>query len=124
MRSRETEQGSTAAAALLALLQVILVVVTVYIFVAGVWPMPPAITRVGHWIDRQYNLTLWITGIVFVLAQLGLAWMVFRYRDHGQKVHFTRGSHILEVVWTTATLVLFISLGAMAVHAWSQVHFV
>ena len=123
MRSRKTDQGSGAAAGLLALLLVILVVSTVYIFMARVWPMPPAITRVGDWIDSQYNLTLWITGIIFVMAQLGLAWVVFRYRDHGQKVRFVRGSHVLEIVWTTATLVLFTALGAMAVHAWAQVHF-
>jgi cytochrome c oxidase subunit II len=124
MRSRETEQGSGAAAGFLALVLVTLVVVTVYIFVARIWPMPPAITRVGHWIDSQYKLTLWITGIIFVMAQLALAWMVFRYRDHGQKVRFVRGSHVLEIVWTTATFVLFTTLGAMAVHAWSQVHFI
>ncbi|MDE3135865.1 MAG: cytochrome c oxidase subunit II [Acidobacteriota bacterium] len=124
MRSRETEQGSGATAGFLSLLLVILVVATVYIFAARIWPMPPSITRVGDWIDSQYRLTLWITGIIFVMAQLGLAWMVFRYRDHGQKVRFVRGSHVLEVIWTTATLVLFMALGAMAVHAWSQVHFV
>jgi cytochrome c oxidase subunit 2 len=123
MRSRKTEQGSGAAGAFLALLLVTLVVATTYIFVARIWPMPPAITRVGHWIDGQYSLTLWITGIIFILAQLALAWVVFKYRDHGQKVHFVRGSHKLEVVWTTATTVLFMAMGAMAVHSWAQVHF-
>jgi cytochrome c oxidase subunit 2 len=124
MRSGEGQRGSGATAAFLALLLVTLVVSTVYIFVARIYPMPPTITRVGRWIDGQYDLTLWITGIIFILAQLALAWMVFRYRDHGQKVHFIRGSNTLEIIWTTATLVLFISLGAMAVHAWAQVHFV
>lgn len=124
MRSGEGQRRPGIAAAFLAFLLVVLVVSTVYIFAAQIWPMPPAITRVGRWIDSQYDLTLWITGIIFILAQLALAWMVFRYRDRGQKVHFTRGSHVLEIVWTSATLVLFIALGAMAVHAWSQVHFV
>jgi cytochrome c oxidase subunit 2 len=123
MRSRKTEEGSGAAGSFLSLLLVTLVVATTYIFAARIWPMPPAITRVGDWIDGQYSLTLWITGIIFILAQLALAWVVFRYRDHGQKVHFVRGSHVLEVVWTTATLVLFMAMGAMAVHAWAQVHF-
>ena len=86
MRSREIERGSGAAGGFLSLVLVILVVATVYIFAARIWPMPPSITRVGDWIDSQYNLTLWITGIIFVMAQLALAWMVFRYRDHGQPV--------------------------------------
>ncbi len=124
MRSEEGQRGSTAAAVVLSLMLLILVATTVYLFAARVYPMPPAITRVGHWIDRQYDLTLWVTGVIFVLAQVGLAWMVFRYRDRGQKVHFTRGSHVLELVWTTATFILFTTLGAMAVHAWAQVHFV
>jgi cytochrome c oxidase subunit 2 len=123
MRSGEGQRRSGATAVFLALFLTVFVVVTVYIFAARVFPMPPAISRVGHWIDSQYDLTLWITGIIFVMAQLGLAWMVFRYRDRGQKVHFTRGSHVLEVTWTSATLVLFLFLGAMAVHAWAHVHF-
>ena len=121
---REPERGSGLAAAVFSLFLVALVVTTVYIFAAHIWPMPPAITHVGHWIDQQYRLTLWVTGIIFILAQLTLAWMVFRYRDRGQKARFVRGSHVLEIVWTTATLVLFTTLGAMAVRAWAQVHFI
>jgi cytochrome c oxidase subunit 2 len=124
MRSRETERGSGSAGSLLALFLVAFVVVTVYIFVAQIWPMPPSITRVGDWIDKQYDLTLWITGIIFIMAQLALAWVVFRYRDRGQRAHFSHGNNTLEVIWTTATLILFMAMGAMAVHAWSQVHFV
>jgi cytochrome c oxidase subunit II len=115
--------GSAAPALLLALLLLLLVVATTYIFMAGIWPMPPSITRVGDLIDRQYNLTLIITGVIFILAQLALGFLVWRYRDHGQRVRFTRGSHTLEILWTTATFVLFIGLGVSAVHAWAQVHF-
>lgn len=124
MRSREDERGLGSAGVLLALFLIIFVAVTVYIFVAQIWPMPPSITRVGDWIDSQYNITLWVTGIIFILAQLALAWVVFRYRDHGQRAHFSHGNNALEILWTTATLILFMVLGAMAVHAWAQVHFV
>ncbi|HVB98455.1 MAG TPA: cytochrome c oxidase subunit II [Candidatus Dormibacteraeota bacterium] len=124
MHSRKTERGSGVAGLVLALTLVIFVAVTVYIFAANVFPMAPSITRVGDWIDSQYNLTLWITGVIFVMAQLGLAWMVFRYRDRGQKARFVHGNNLLEVIWTSATFVLFIAMGAMAVHAWSRVHFV
>lgn len=124
MSSRKVESGTGRAAAFFALSLVILVITTVFIFAARIWPMPPSITRVGDWIDGQYDLTLWITGIIFVMAQLALAWVVFRYRDHGQKAHFSHGNNLLEITWTSATFVLFIAMGAMAVHAWSQVHFV
>jgi cytochrome c oxidase subunit 2 len=124
MRSRVGDRGSAIHAALFGLFLFLLVAATVYIFAAGIWPMPPAITEVGKWIDRQYDLTLWVTGVVFVLAQLGLGWIVWRYRDRGQRAVFTHGSTVLEILWTTATFVLFIGLGVLAVRAWSEVHFV
>ena len=123
MQTGRRSRGSAAAAAILSLLLVILVVVTVYIFVADKFPAPPAITDVGHQIDHQYNLTLIVTGIVFVLSQLGLALFVFRYRDHGQKAHFSRGDNTLEILWTSATLILFVGLGIMAHRAWAEVRF-
>src|SRR5271169_836760 len=51
----------------------------------------------GGEIDRQFNLTLYITGVVFVLSQLGLAWAVWRYRDQGQRATFSRGNNTFEV---------------------------
>ncbi len=123
MRTGKRSRGSAAAAAILSLLLVILVVVTVYIFVADKFPAPPAITEVGRQIDHQYNLTLIVTGVVFILSQLGLALFVFRYRDRGQKAHFSRGNNTLEILWTSATVILFVGLGIMARRSWAEVHF-
>lgn len=123
MVSRKSCAGSSVPAVLLAIVILILVGSTVYFHVAKTWWFPAAITPVGGQIDQQFFVTFILTGIVFVLAQLALAWLVFRYRDHGQKARFVRGNHMLEVVWTTATLVIFVSLGVMAAHAWGEVHF-
>lgn len=123
MGSRKSCAGSSVPAVLLAIVILILVGSTLYFHVAKTWWFPPAITPVGHQIDQQFFVTFIVTGIVFVLAQLSLAWMVFRYRDRGQKARFVRGNHMLEVVWTTATLVIFVALGVMAAHAWGEVHF-
>jgi cytochrome c oxidase subunit II len=123
MHSRKSCAGSTAPPVILAIVILILVGSTLYFHIAKTWWFPPAITPVGHQIDRQFDITLVVTGIVFVLAQLALAWIIFKYRDHGQPVKFTRGNHALEVIWTTATLVIFVGLGVMATHAWGEVHF-
>jgi len=120
---RSAENGSAATAALLALVLVALVVVTVYIFVAGIWVPPASITSVGNEIDHQYHLTLLVTGTVFVLSQLGLAWAVFRYRDRGQRAHYTHGNNTMEVLWTTATIILFVGLGLLGYRAWGEVRF-
>jgi len=123
MGSRKSCAGSAAPAVLLAIVILLLVGSTIYFHVAKTWWFPPAITPVGHQIDQQFFATFIVTGIVFVLAQLALAWLVFKYRDHGQKARFVRGNHMLEIIWTTATLVIFVGLGVMAAHAWGEVHF-
>ncbi|MFZ0523372.1 MAG: cytochrome c oxidase subunit II [Candidatus Acidiferrales bacterium] len=123
MRIRKRASGSAATPAVLSLLLVILVGVTVYVFASGVYAPPPAITDVGHAIDHQYDLTLAVVAVVFILSQLGLAFAIFRFRDHGQKAHFTRGNNTMEVIWTTATVILFVGLGLMGRKAWADMRF-
>jgi cytochrome c oxidase subunit 2 len=123
MRIRKPNSGSAAPAASLALLLVILVVVTVYMFVSHLYPAPPPITSVGAAVDHQYDLTLYVTGIVFILSQLGLAFAVFRFRDHGQQANFTRGNNTLELLWTSATIILFLGLGFLGRKAWADTRF-
>ena len=121
---RATENGSTAAAAMLALLIVVMTVITVYIFIEKIWWFPPSITDEGALFDAQFLRTLIITGVIFVAAQLGLAWVLFRYRDRGQRARYFEGNNIMEGVWTIATLVLFVGLGIYAEKAWASVHFI
>ena len=122
MRQKESA-GSTAVAVVLSLLLVLLVVVTVYLFVVKAWWFPVSITDFGHEVDNQFNRTLVITGIVFVLSQLALAYAVFKFRDHGQKARHVEGNLTYEVLWTAATLVMFVGLGILARSAWADVHF-
>jgi cytochrome c oxidase subunit 2 len=125
LSNRNSMSGSAATAAMLAALIVIMVAVTVYVFVANPFPSrPPAtITSVGLLVDQQYFLTLCVTGVVFILSQVGLAYAIWRFRDRGQTAHFTRGSNTLEMIWTTATIVLFLGLGLMGRKAWAEVRF-
>jgi len=123
MLRRRSENGSTTAALSLAVFLVLMTAVTVYIFMAKVWWFPPAITDFGHEIDAQFTRTFIITGIVFVLAQFGLAYAVFKFRDRGQKAAYFEGNNTMEIVWTLATVVLFVGLGLYARNAWAEVHF-
>ncbi len=123
MRIRKRNSGSVATPALLSLLLVILVVVTVYVFAAGTYAPPKTITSVGQAIDHQYDMTLAVVATVFILSQLGLAFAIFRFRDRGQKAHFTRGNNTMEVIWTSATIILFVGLGLMGRKAWAEMRF-
>ncbi len=123
MGLKKGNSGSTATAAILALLILILTIWTVTIFVTKpIWSwFPPAINEIGHEIDRQFMRTLVITGVIFVLAQVGLAWVVFRYRSRGQRATYSHGNNVMEVLWTLATAVMFIGLGIYAQRAWAEV---
>ena len=122
MLRRRSERGSTTVALAFAVFLVLMTVVSVYLFMAKTW-FPPAITDFGHEIDAQFTRTFIITGIVFVLAQFGLALAIFKFRDRGQKVAYFEGNNTMEIVWTLATVVLFVGLGLYARSAWAEVHF-
>jgi cytochrome c oxidase subunit 2 len=109
---------------LLAALLVALVTATVYIFAARLFPPPPPITTDALLVDRQYNLTLYVTGAAFIVVQLGLACAVLRFRDRGQRAHFTRGNFLLEVLWTSVTIAAFLALGIMGRRAWANARYV
>ncbi len=123
IRSRKQARGSAAPAFLLALLLTLLVLATVYVFAAHLFPPPPPITSTALLVDRQYDLTLYVAGVVFVLAQLGLAYAVFRFRDRGQRARFIRGNVAMEILWTSITLIVFVSLAIAGRKAWAQDRF-
>lgn len=123
MQRRFRSSGSAATPAVLALLLVTMVAVTVYVFAAKLFPAPPSITDIGNMVDRQYDTTLYVTGFVFILSQLGLAYAIFRFRDHGQKATYTHGNNVLEFLWTTATIILFLGLGVLGREAWAATRF-
>ena len=123
LRPPRGQTGSGAAPAMLALFLALLILATICLFSAHVFAPPAAITSIGLQIDHQYLLTLYATGIVFILAQLGLAFAVFRFRKRGQPVRFSRGSTALELLWTLATMIVFLVLGFSGRKAWAETRF-
>jgi cytochrome c oxidase subunit II len=119
MPQTEGTGRSIAPAALFSLLLLVLVAATVWIFLEHLYAPPPPITSNGLQVDRQFDLTLYVTGAVFVLAQLGLAYSALRFRDHGQAARFSHGNVKMEAVWIVLTLILFIGLGVLGGQAWS-----
>jgi cytochrome c oxidase subunit 2 len=108
------------AAFLFPAVQLLLVAATASVFLSKRFAPPAAITAAGAAIDHQYAMTFAVTATVFVLAQLGLAFVVLRFRDHGQKAQFSHGNNVLEAVWTSLTAVLFIGLGLLGGKAWAN----
>ena len=109
-------------ALLLALVISLITLVSMYIFAAKMWWFPPLISEQRAAYDEQFMLTLVVTGIIFFFAQLGLCYAVFRYRDRGGRAHYSHGNTKMEIIWTSATAVLFVGLVLVGQHIWAQVH--
>lgn len=107
---------------LLALVISLITLVSMYIFAAKTWWFPPLISEQRAAYDEQFMLTLVVTGIIFFFAQLGLCYAVFRYRDRGGRAHYSHGNTKMEIIWTSATAVLFVGLVLVGQHIWAQVH--
>jgi cytochrome c oxidase subunit 2 len=102
----------------------LITILSVWMFVSGKWWFPPAITEHGPAYDRQFLITIIVVGISFAAAQVGLGWVVWKYRDSGdqQRATYSHGNNRLEVVWTVVTAIIFISLGIMGQRVWASLN--
>lgn len=102
---------------LFALATVLLVVASTYYFTRD-WLPPLASDRAD--IDSAIAITLLVTGLVFILTNLMLAYFGWRFQDHaGARAAYTHDNAKLEWTWTLVTagimfLFLFGALGLWA----------
>ena len=109
----------------IALVLSLITAASVAIIYAHVWWFPVDVAAHGPAIDHQFAVNFIITGAIFVLAQLGLAYLAWRYRDRGdaRKAVYSRGPMKLEVFWTVLALILFIGLDFMGYRTWARMHY-
>lgn len=102
----------------------LLTIFSVGLFFAGWW-FPPSISEHGPAYDQQFLITIIVVGISFVAAQVGLGYMVWRYRDTGggERALYSHGSNKLEMTWTAITALIFISLAILGQRVWARLHF-
>src|SRR5918998_6219804 len=101
----------------------IITLLSVVMFFNPDWWFPTAITEHAPALDRQFLITIVVVGISFTVAQVGLGWMVWKFRDTGSKTDravYSHGSNRLEVLWTIITAIVFISLGVMGQSVWAS----
>lgn len=84
-----------------------------------VW-FPLAITAEALAYDRQFTWTLWITGFIFVAAQILLAWTILRARKR-PAASPSSGHRGLELTWIVATAALFITLSVLGSSGWAKI---
>jgi cytochrome c oxidase subunit II len=103
----------------------ILTLGSVSLFFVKKWWFPTGISSHAAALDRQFLLTIIVVGIAFTAAQVGLGYMVWKYRDTGDRARatYTHGSSRLEVIWTMVTAVIFIGLALMGQTVWASLRF-
>ena len=101
----------------------IVTLLSVLLFTNGKWWLPAAISDHAPALDRQFMITILVVGVSFTAAQVGLGWMVWKYRDTGKaddRAVYSHGSNRLEVLWTVITAFIFIALGVMGQSVWAS----
>jgi cytochrome c oxidase subunit 2 len=101
----------------------VITAITVFLFVGKYWWFPLPISAHGIAYDQHFQSTLLWVGLIFILAQVALGWAIFRFRDkgHGHASCF-HGNNKMEVIWTSATLLLFVGLVVSGERIWAAVH--
>jgi len=102
----------------------IITIASVAMFVTKHWWFPESITEHGPLVDHQFMITIIVCGIAFAAAQVGLGWVVWKYRDSSAatRATYSHGNNRLEVVWTVVTAIVFISLAVMGQRVWASLH--
>ncbi|MCB9329740.1 MAG: OmpA family protein [Lewinellaceae bacterium] len=76
----------------------------------------------GGTLDSMFNLTLILTGIVFVLTHIALFWYAYKYRwKENRKAEFIAHDNRLEVIWTAVPAVVMTLLVVRGLDAWNTV---
>lgn len=76
----------------------------------------------GGILDDMFNITLVLTGIVFVITHIALFWFAYKYRwQEGRKAQFIAHDNRLELIWTAVPAVVMTILVVRGLNAWNTV---
>jgi cytochrome c oxidase subunit 2 len=82
----------------------------------------PAASDHGVHIDNMIQITLWITGIVFVITQILLFWFAYKYQESDErKAYYFPHNNKLEVIWTVIPAIVLTVLVGFGLYYWFQI---
>jgi len=87
------------------------------------WWFPEGVSDHAAAIDAQFNRTMVVVALTFILSQLALGYIVWRFTSNKSgRATYSHGSNKLEATWTIATAVIFVSLGILGQQMWVKLH--
>jgi cytochrome c oxidase subunit 2 len=76
----------------------------------------------GEKIDKMLWITLWVTGIVFVITQVALFYFSFKYQERdNQKAYYFPHNNKLELIWTVIPAIVLTVLVGYGLYYWFQI---
>jgi cytochrome c oxidase subunit 2 len=104
----------------------LLTIISCALFWAHSGWLPIDVSADGPGLDQQLKLSLLANGVLFIAAQLVLAYTVWRYRARGDRprVATTQSNVPLELGWALAITGLVIGLGFAGYRVWAQMYLV
>ncbi|MCB0640607.1 MAG: OmpA family protein [Phaeodactylibacter sp.] len=90
-------------------------------YMLGYGPHESASAHGGR-LDSMFNITLFFTGIVFVITQFALFYFAWKYRGRSEgKAVYLPHDNRLEIVWTAIPAVVMTFLVVGGLDAWNEV---
>jgi cytochrome c oxidase subunit II len=84
---------------------------------------PPNFTTGGAQIDAILNFIFWLTLIVFIAVQaVFLVYLVKYRRRPGHRAYYSHGNNMLEIVWTSIPVLIFLGLAIYSNRLWAELH--
>ncbi|MBP7183872.1 MAG: OmpA family protein [Saprospiraceae bacterium] len=90
-------------------------------YMLGFGPHIPASAH-GSSLDKIFKTTLFVTGIVFIITHVLLAWYAFKYKGvRGRKALFMPHDNRLEIIWTALPAIVMTYLVIGGLDSWNKV---
>ncbi len=84
--------------------------------------LPVAASEQGVWIDQLINITLLLTGIVFIVTHIVLFVFVYKYQyKKDRRAYYFPHNNSFEVVWTVIPSIVLTVLVIMGLNKWNRI---
>lgn len=114
----------TLSGVVLAGLIVLLIIGSLYLFVAKPYWFPPVASAHGERIDALFGAVLLVSGIAFVLVQAALGYFVARYGENGtERASYWHDNPKAEAILLITTAVILTILVFMGQRVWADIYF-
>lgn len=89
------------------------------------WWLPENVSTVGQSVDNLFYAILGLTTFFFVLTEVVLVYGMWKFTDRpaGEKVTYTHGNHMLEVVWTAIPAALLLGIAIVQISVWEKIKY-